>query len=473
MRFFFLVVTRHPASLAGAAITTAAAFLILTLFGLELAGVEGGPYIGILTYLVLPCFFLLGLALVPLGTALHARRKRRAARRGEPLGPPLPIIDLNKERTRRLALTFSGLTLANLVILSVATYKGVEVMDSTEFCGATCHQVMQPEYTAYQRSPHARVGCVSCHIGPGAGWFVKSKLSGSYQVISVAFGLYPRPIPTPVHNLRPARETCEQCHWPAKFVGDRLKVLTRFRDDEANTPTQTVLLVKVGGLRGRTAQGIHWHVDPAIELRYRADEKREIVHEVELKLPDGTVKSFRRPGGAENSGPDRGEGWRVMDCVDCHNRPTHVFRTPQREVDLALEDGRLDRSLPYIRREAVRALEGSYPSHEAARRAIRERIETFYADTYPQIVASKREAIETAAKVLGDLYCANVFPAMNVQWGTYPNHIGHQDSPGCFRCHDEELTTILGEAISQDCSLCHSLLAVEEESPEILPRLQP
>ncbi len=214
-------------------------------------------------------------------------------------------------------------------------------------------------------------------------------------------------------------------------------------------------------------------MDPAIEVRYRADEKRETIHEVELRLADGTVKAFRRPGAGEPLPEQEADTWRVMDCVDCHNRPTHVFRSPQREVDLALEEGRLDRSLPYIRREAVRALEGSYPSHEAARRAIRTRIETYYAEHHPDLVAHRREAIETAARVLGDLYCANVFPAMNVQWGTYPNHIGHQDSPGCFRCHDEELRTTLGETISQDCSLCHSLLAVEEENPEVLAQLQP
>jgi nitrate/TMAO reductase-like tetraheme cytochrome c subunit len=173
------------------------------------------------------------------------------------------VIDLNVGRTRTLLLLFMALTLVNVVILAVSTYKAVEVMDSTKFCGQACHSVMAPEFTTYQRSPHSRVACVECHIGPGAGWFVKSKLSGSWQLISVSLDLYPRPIPTPVHNLRPARDTCEQCHWPNKFVGDRLKVITRFRDDEANTPEKTVLLLRVGGMQGRESKGIHWHVDPA------------------------------------------------------------------------------------------------------------------------------------------------------------------------------------------------------------------
>jgi hypothetical protein len=71
---------------------------------------------------------------------------------------------------------------------------------------------MEPEYTAYQFSPHAKVGCVQCHIGSGADWFVRSKISGSYQLYAVAFKKYPTPIPTPIGNLRPAQETCEQCH---------------------------------------------------------------------------------------------------------------------------------------------------------------------------------------------------------------------------------------------------------------------
>jgi hypothetical protein len=370
------------------------------------------------------------------------------------------------------------LTIVNVVILGTASYKGVEVMDSTAFCGATCHSVMTPEYTAYRRSPHARVKCVACHIGPGADWFVKSKLSGAWQVVATAFDLYPRPIPTPIHNLRPARETCEQCHWPTKFVGDRLKVITHYSDDEANTGLKTVLLMRVGGVEGRKSQGIHWHVDPAIRIRYLSDESREHIHEVELTRADGTVLTFTRPGEkdgvpAEGEAAESPQGWRVMDCVDCHNRPTHIYRMPEDAIDAAIEQGRIDRSLPYVRREGLKLLREDYASHEEARRSIADRLGAFYSEQYPQLAADGREKIEQASRVLGDLFCTNVFPSMKVEWGTYPSHIGHMNDPGCFRCHDDELQASDGQTVPQDCDTCHTLLAMEEKSPEVLKTLQP
>jgi hypothetical protein len=348
-------------------------------------------------------------------------------------------------------------------------------MDSTEFCGTTCHSVMEPEHTAYQNSPHARVKCVSCHIGPGAGWFVKSKLSGAWQVVATTFDLYPRPIPTPIENLRPARETCEQCHWPTKFVGDRLKVLTHYGEDEANTEVKTVLLLRVGGVLGRRSQGIHWHVDPGNRIRYRSDERRETIHEVELTRPDGTVERFHAPGNGPEDGTGTGaEGdWRVMDCVDCHNRPTHIYRTPEKGLDEVLAQGLIDPSLPYVRREGLKALRQDYESHPAAREGIGEALTAFYEESYPDLVRSRAVDIEQAARILADVHNRNVFPDMRVGWGTYPDHIGHMDYPGCFRCHNDEHATESGEVISQDCETCHTLLAMEEEAPEILEQLKP
>jgi nitrate/TMAO reductase-like tetraheme cytochrome c subunit len=466
---FIAHITRSPLGMAGAVITTVSATLFLTLFAVEQVGFHGGPYLGIIAFLILPALFALGLVLIPIGLWRDRQRRRRLAE-GERL-PELPVWDLNQDRTRRNFVVFAALTVVNLMILAVATYKSVDVMDSTPFCGATCHTVMQPEYTTYRRSPHARVACVECHIGPGANWFVKSKLSGSWQVVAVAFNLYPRPIPVPVENLRPARETCEQCHWPNKFVGDRLKVISTFSDDEANTELKTVLVMKVGGRQFGGSQGIHWHVDPDHTVRYRADEKRETIYEVEMIQKGGPTERFMGPAGKSleaTTAATRATAWRTMDCVDCHNRPTHIYRQPEEELDAALLEKRIDPALPFVRREGLKALKAEYTSQDAARAGITKAIEDFYRESYPH---ARLESVAAAGRELGNIYCSNVFPSMNVRWGTYVNHIGHMNTPGCFRCHDEEHKTADGKSISQDCTICHSILAQEEKDPQVLKTL--
>jgi nitrate/TMAO reductase-like tetraheme cytochrome c subunit len=466
---FVAQITRNPIGMAGAVLTTVSAVLFCTLFALELVGFHGGPYLGILAFLIIPGIFAFGLVLIPVGLWRERVRHRRAVEKGDE--DLLPVWNLNVDRVRRNFLVFLTLTVVNLMILVVATYKGVEVMESTTFCGAACHKVMHPEYTTYQRSPHARVKCVECHIGAGANWFVKSKLSGSWQLVSVAFNLYPRPIAVPVHNLRPARETCEQCHWPQKFVGDRFKVNTHFQEDEANTEVKTVLVVKVGGRQAGRSQGIHWHVDPNHVVRYRSDEKRQTIYEVEMTSKDGTSRRFTSPTAETPEGKAATE-WRTMDCVDCHNRPTHIYRSPELELDNALLDRRIDTALPYVRREGLKALKAEYPTSEAARAGISKAITDFYRQSYPQLATEKAAQIEAAGRALGDIWNWNVFPEMNVKWGTYRNHIGHtpdmSNDVGCFRCHDEQHKTSDGVTISQDCSTCHSLLAQDERDPAIL-----
>jgi hypothetical protein len=463
MKSFFAALTRHPLSLTGTAIATGAAIIFLTFFALDMMGLHGHPYFGILAYLIVPALFVVGLLLIPLG--LRRARKRAAA-------PGLPVIDFNSATVRSRFLLFLALTVINVVIVAVATYKAVEVMDTTAFCGQACHSVMAPEHTAFQRGAHASVRCVDCHIGPGAGWFVKSKLSGSWQVISVALDLYPTPIPSPVHNLRPARETCEQCHWPQKFVGDRLRVITKFDADEANTERKTVLLMRVGGMSGRSSQGIHWHVDPANAIRYRSDESRQEIYEVERTGADGAVERWYAAGADAGEGATRGV-WRSMDCVDCHNRPSHTFRPPAFEIDRALETAGIPRDLPFVKREGLRLLTQEWPDRDAARTGIRAELARFYAESFPAVAAARGGEIETAAEALWEAWAANVFPGMKVGWGTYPNHIGHEESPGCFRCHDDAHATAEGRTIAQDCETCHSLLAMEEVEPEILSTLQP
>ena len=463
---FLSSITHNGISLIGTALAIASLVLIVSLFVMEQLGFEGGPYLGILTYLILPVIFVTGLVLIPVGAVLYRRSLRRMP--GGEETPLLPIFDQNNTKTRRWMVIFLGATMLNIVIIAGATYKGVEVMESVEFCGQACHSVMEPEFTAYHRSSHSRVSCAECHIGPGADWFVKSKLDGAWQLVAVAFDLYPRPVPTPLHDLRPARETCEQCHWPTRFVGDTLTIRKHYEEDEANTELTTALLLKVGGLAGQRSHGIHWHVDPDVKIRYRSDETREEIYEVEYTRGDGDTKVFQ-----DRRAPEDGGVWREMDCVDCHNRPSHNYQAPDNEIDIALRDGLIDRSLPYIKKEGLRIIDAKYESHEDAREKITSQLASYYAENYPDLATEMADDITQASQVLGDIYSVNVFPQMEVWWNTYPEHIGHEQSEGCFRCHGRRLRTEDRETISRDCDVCHSVLAEREVDPAIIPTLYP
>jgi len=461
---------RTMVGLVGTSLAIVSAVVIVGMAVLGVLGYGGSPYAGILAYLVLPGLFVLGLLLIPLGNVLARRRARLAAEHGDKV-PLLPVLDLNDTVTRRRTVFFGVLTVLNLLLLGFAGYQGFHLMDSPAFCGS-CHSVMDPEATAHSRSPHARVACVECHIGSGASWFVKSKLSGLWQVVSVTFDLYQRPIPTPVAELRPARGTCEECHWPSKFLGDTLRVRTSYAEDEKNSARQTVILLHVGG--GQTTagprRGIHAHVAPGVEMRYLADPKREKISTVEASF-DGKKATFRTA--ASPAQPPPPEAWRLMDCIDCHNRASHRFRPAAAEVDQAISSGRVDPSLPWVKREAMKALRVEYPSHEAARAGIEKHVLDFYRQLDPAAWPGREARAKGAAAALGDIYCWNVWPWMKIGWNTYAPLDGHELAAGCFRCHDGEHRAEGGREISQDCGLCHSLLAVEEENPKILTQLSP
>ena len=460
------IITRNRISISGIGIAVVSLALIASLFVMEQLGFEGGPYLGILTYLILPALFFLGLILITVGAMLYRRKLRRLP--GGDWIPPLPVFDLNVPRTQMGLLVFACVTVISIVVLTAATFKGIEVMESVEFCGLACHSVMKPEHTAYLGSSHARVGCAECHIGPGADWFVKSKLDGVWQIFAVAFDLYPRPIPTPLHELRPARETCEQCHWPAKFIGDKLTIRKHYAVDESNTELTTAILLRVGGAEEGKSVGIHWHVDRDVNIRYRSDETREKIYEVEFRDKNGLVKVF-----ADRRAPEDGGVWRSMDCVDCHNRPTHRFNAPESELDRAINAGQIAQNLPYVKREGLRIINARYATHEEARRTITDELKQFYAATYPDIAEQRSADILAAAQALGNIYTRNVFPEMAVWWNTYPEHIGHEESSGCFRCHGRKLRTSDRDYISRDCDICHAILAEEEEDPRILSDLAP
>ncbi|HVL66952.1 MAG TPA: NapC/NirT family cytochrome c [Vicinamibacterales bacterium] len=436
------------------ALTTATAVLFLVFFLADVLGLHANPYMGIVFLLVMPALFVLGLLLIPVGMW----RERRRIRRGLPGRTGWPRLDLNDPVQRRAVMLVFVLTLANVVIISLAAYRGVHFMDSPQFCGEVCHEVMAPEYAAYQDGPHSRVSCVGCHIGPGAPYLVKSKIDGTRQVIAVMLNSHARPIPAPVHTLRPAREVCEQCHWPEKFHGDKVFVMREYASDEQNTESTTTLQIHVGGGSEKlgVATGIHWHMNIANEVDYIAtDPARENIGYVRVKDRTGAVREYFADGVTEEQ-LTRGE-LRRMDCVDCHNRPAHRFApSPERAVDAALASGAMPQSLPFVRREAVAALSQTYADRLTADREIATRLAAFYRSLPGDLMRTRAEEVERAVRATQAAYAKNVFPAMQVRWGTYPNHIGHVDTPGCFRCHDDSHRTRDGRTISMDCTLCHT-----------------
>ncbi len=444
---------RNVISSVGAAITTLAALLFLILFALEYLGYLTNPYLGLVLFIALPLGFLSGLLLIPIGM-LRERRRRR-------LGLPAsawPRIDLNDTHQRRVAFVVVIATLLNVLILSTATYGGIHYMETPAFCGQVCHAVMQPEFVAYREGPHARIDCVECHVGSGARSLIRSKLNGTRQLFLVLTGGYAKPVPTPVRTLRPARDTCEHCHWPEQFHGDKIRLVREYSDDEQNTESVTTLVVHVGGGSERRglATGIHWHMNLANEIDYvTTDEKRQVIPYVRLRTQRGEVHEYV----AEGVTADQiAKGTRRrMDCMDCHSRPAHTFvATPERAVDQAIAAGLISRTLPYVRREAVAAVKAGYPSQDAAAVAINRRMRDFY----PESTGGDSDRAAMLDKAIGAtqaVYRQNVFPTMNISWGTYANELGHIDFPGCFRCHDDNHKSKDGQVIRQDCDVCHEV----------------
>lgn len=446
----------------GVALTTSSFLLLLFVLLLQQAGVLGNSYSGLITFLVLPALFMLGLLLIPLGW------RKLQQRTG------LSTEDLLRERFPAemvksgalgsgLAFTIAGLTVVNLLFLGFGGATILHHMDSPQFCGTTCHEVMGPEWATYQSSPHAHVACVECHVGEGTEALIDAKLNGLRQMWLVTFGGYNRPIPTPVHNLRPARETCEKCHWPDKFYGNRIKSIARFASDEASTPAYTTLALKVGA--GGQEETIHWHVSEMTEVVYQSvDEERTEMLWVEVRHGD-EVTRWENPDALVPEGHELPEP-RAMDCIDCHNRATHVYQIPEDVVDELMAAKVIDRSVPWIKAASVEALRATVPTGESPEAVIAASLRGYYQRKDPEVLTRHMRGLDVAAAYLAAAHERNVHPGMKVDWGAYPSHIGHrQDHNGCSRCHGADLVNDQGESIDDDCTLCHSMLSYESETP--------
>jgi len=462
MRASLRPLVHNRLSLAGIALglVSLGNIVLFTLIGFISASTN--PYIGILAYMVAPAFLILALILI--GAGLWQERRRKVLELPSEVSP-FPRLDLNDPRQRSAALAFVALLVVFVIVSIAGSYKAYQYTESVQFCGLTCHTVMHPEYTAYKLSPHARVACVECHVGAGATWYVKSKVSGTRQVFAAIFRTYPRPIPTPVHDLRPAPETCEQCHWPQKFYGAQLKVFTHYANDEKNTPRQIQMLIRTGGgdpARG-APEGIHWHMNIANQIEYvSTSEKRDVIPYIRVRDMQGRVTEYYATDLTLSREQITQATRHRMDCVDCHNRPSHVYVPPDQAVDQSLLSGRLDVSLPYLKQQSVSVLTANYPSTEAALESIARGLHNFYEAKYPELANRKQLEIRNAVDEVQKIYQRTTFPEMKVNWQTHPNNIGHFYFNGCFRCHDGQHVSADGRVIPKDCETCHTVLVQQE-----------
>lgn len=443
---------RNWLSLSGVVLVVGALFSFVQLFILDTVSHSSNPYISILTWMVVPAFLILGLFLTIVGELRERRRRKGGASLMS-----MVQVDLSRPRDRRNMVIFLVGSVLFLLLSAVGSYNAYQFTESVQFCGETCHTIMKPELTAHALGPHARVACAECHIGPGASWFVRSKLSGSYQVYATLFGKYPRPIPTPIANLRPARETCEQCHWPQQFIGNLDQNFHYFLSDASNTPYSIRMTLKVGGsdsMRGPVG-GIHWHTSISNRVEYAAtDPARQNIAWVRMTDAQGVVTVYRAPNFTNAVSQSQ---IRTMDCIDCHNRPSHKFMSPDSAIDLALSLGQIDRTLPWIKTNVVYVLTRKYNTDAEAR----EGIATSLAEHYPN-----DPRINQVIPVVQRIYADNFFPEMKSDWKAYPENIGHTIWPGCFRCHDGSHKSADGKFITADCNACHVILT-QGSGPEL------
>ncbi len=467
---------RSKFSLVGGIMCVVLFPILIISVALDMQGFVQNPYFSFLIYMIMGPLFCLGIILVFIGLFFRPGKEEIGIYAYEYLRE-----QFNKpgrySRIRKLLYLTTFITIFTLFVVAIASYAGFRYTESVGFCAQFCHSVMKPEYVTYQNSPHSRVPCVECHIGESAEWFTKSKFSGIKQLFAVAFHSYSKPIPTPIGGLRPERATCEKCHRPEKFHGDKLYVKDKFLPDEYNTHVQTALLMKVGaaGYSGREAHGIHWHVSENHQVFYKpADRSREEITQVALVAPDNRRTVFLKNdeqgpawSGQERVQPDL-KGFILMDCIDCHNRPTHIYLTPDEALDQKLVTGAIPRQLPYIKKKGLEVITAEYPTTDIALRQIARDLRDWYKENYPDLVEMNQELLDDAVRAVQQAYAENVFPSMNIGWGTYKDFIGHQDGTGCFRCHGGLHESRTGAIITEDCDACHIILAEDQPAADLV-----
>ncbi|MEQ8763701.1 MAG: cytochrome c3 family protein [Planctomycetota bacterium] len=451
---------RNPWAFIGVLLAVVAGGFHLTLMVSEVVAGSYNPYLNIAFHLILPPLVIAGIAMIWIGWV----RTRRQVRRGELTVPEKGALPAN----RVVALLLLLIVLL-IPFLAFTSYSGYHYSESVEFCGQACHVPMGPTYTTYQHSPHASVPCTDCHVGDGAWWFVRAKLNGTRQLISMMTDSFERPIPSPLENMRPVGDICNRCHWAEMPKGTELVHLPRFASDESNTPHPVYMTLDIGrvGTPEEPARGIHWHAaTEAHFVEYVATDRQRLdIPWVRLNVGGESIV-YRSDGLPSDAPPPEGE-LRVMDCLDCHNRPAHQHDSASEILDRLLDEGEIA-SLPFIKREGVELIAADYDTSEEGQSAIRSGLIAFYRESYPEVAAERSADIEKAASRIAREFGLNVFPEMNSDWRVRPDHIGHLDSPGCQRCHDGKHVSSNGQAIQRDCQLCHTFMAAAEDSASLV-----
>lgn len=456
MKFRLPPSTQNWISLVGITIAAISFFMAVFLFTISQLLLAKGNYLGLVTYIILPMIMIVGLLFVPIGMVVKRKKMQQTGETPE----GWPRIDLNDSRYRNAFFIFVIGSTILLFASAIGSYEAFHFTESVEFCGELCHSVMEPEHVAYQYSSHAKVACVDCHVGSGVDWYARSKLSGLHQVIAVLSNSYQKPISTPIANLRPARETCEECHWPQKFYANSLRLERHYLTDEENTEWDIHLQMKTssGISANGLSTGIHWHINPDVQIDYfPGEDPNETIPWVKY-INKKTGEEHIYTAGDEPDALDD-KLIRTMDCMDCHNRPSHSFKPPSNFVDDGITAGEIPSDLPEIKSLSMEIMDESYQTKTEAHEAIHNKVMEFYEENYEELYKNDLEKIEMAIAGLTKRFSINIFPAMQVSWKVYPNNIGHQTFNGCFRCHNNEMESESGRVISNDCNMCHTILA--------------
>jgi len=446
----------NPISLIGAVIAVFNTGFIVFLSVIEAFSRRVHPYADLVIWLILPALILLGVVLIIIGI----KRERRKERAGAQVERRFLAVDFSDPKHRRtVVVLLTGFLLLSL-LYAFAGYKTYEFTESKTFCGMMCHRVMGPEFRSHAYSVHAEIGCVDCHVGPGLQYFLLYKLRGTKELFDLIFDRYPRPIPTPIKDLRPSQEVCEHCHGPKYQINQKLENRTYFLSDKKNTRRTINLLLRMGKTEVTTEQPpkMHWHSSTTQEIVYASDGNRNEIPWIRVKRLDGKERVYRSTEAKMSDAEVARAEKRRMDCVDCHNRPGHPYNPPSVILNALLAVQLVDPDLPEIKRVAVEALDFEYASRDDAQKRIETSIRDFYKTTYPALSSNKESAIVAAIGAIQSAYARNYDPSMKVSWKNFPNNQGHRFSAGCFRCHDGKHRSDDGAVLSRDCSLCHLLI---------------